>query len=322
MKNSQKGFLVPLLIIIVAVAAIGGGVYYFTHRESSEMGGNTQTNLQGKIVGETYTNDVADFSISIPKGWIVVEESWSKNTDAERGTKATGETVFIRPVYSKDAHDIKNPRITVNSSSFRGEDLENGLRNVGVDVKNTTVVHFGGDKGIGFAENRDGLVVNDIVTGHYDLEFSALESDVHQYMDLFKKVSTTFNVKLAYATTEFTENQKIDSRIAYQFQSLAFLMIGFYHDKHSYANFCPNGILNPDSYTQPSSVHGTLRDMYNNLLEARNATTQNGAEITCISSKDRYVISQVVYPGGPSYCIDNYYSDYGKAIVSAVQCSK
>ncbi|OGI95344.1 hypothetical protein A2917_02140 [Candidatus Nomurabacteria bacterium RIFCSPLOWO2_01_FULL_42_17] len=46
MKNSQKGFVVPLIIAIIAILAIGGGVYYFktANTGSSSVNNNPDTN--------------------------------------------------------------------------------------------------------------------------------------------------------------------------------------------------------------------------------------------------------------------------------------
>ena len=35
MKNTQRGFLIPLVIVIIAAAAVGGGVYYSKNKASS-----------------------------------------------------------------------------------------------------------------------------------------------------------------------------------------------------------------------------------------------------------------------------------------------
>ena len=37
MKNTKRGFIVPLLIAIIAVLAIGGGVYLYTQNKSVDI---------------------------------------------------------------------------------------------------------------------------------------------------------------------------------------------------------------------------------------------------------------------------------------------
>ncbi len=54
MKNSQKGFLVPLLIIIIAALVIGGGVYIYTKNKSvnllSDTNAQTSSSVKSNIV--------------------------------------------------------------------------------------------------------------------------------------------------------------------------------------------------------------------------------------------------------------------------------
>ncbi len=38
MKNSQKGFAIPIIIIILALLAVGGGVFFYTQREVKIVG--------------------------------------------------------------------------------------------------------------------------------------------------------------------------------------------------------------------------------------------------------------------------------------------
>jgi len=61
MKNSQKGFVVPLLIVI-AVLVIGGGVYLYAKRNQSSQNLNTHTSGDTIIAG-------MDF-FDVLKGWI------------------------------------------------------------------------------------------------------------------------------------------------------------------------------------------------------------------------------------------------------------
>jgi hypothetical protein len=58
MKNSQKGFLVPLLIIIIAVLAIGGGFYIYNKNQLSVKSSGIQT--------ASTTSDTSSTSSSTP----------------------------------------------------------------------------------------------------------------------------------------------------------------------------------------------------------------------------------------------------------------
>lgn len=56
MKNSQKGFVVPL-IIVIAVLAIGGGVYYFSQKKIGMDVSNSSNVDQKSVAAESSTHD-------------------------------------------------------------------------------------------------------------------------------------------------------------------------------------------------------------------------------------------------------------------------
>ena len=60
MKNSQKGFIVPLLLVIIAVLVVGGGVYVYENKKAEVPAvvdtGTQQTNTQTPPVINTPTN--------------------------------------------------------------------------------------------------------------------------------------------------------------------------------------------------------------------------------------------------------------------------
>ena len=53
MKNTQKGFIVPLLIVIIAVLVIGGGVYVYTKNSNP-----IQSALNDEATSTNQTTDV------------------------------------------------------------------------------------------------------------------------------------------------------------------------------------------------------------------------------------------------------------------------
>src|SRR5882724_6220939 len=62
MKNSQKGFIVPLVLILIAIVVIGGGAYVYTqHRQvSAPISNNNQ-----QATSTTNTTNSATTSVSI-----------------------------------------------------------------------------------------------------------------------------------------------------------------------------------------------------------------------------------------------------------------
>ncbi|GEM_PF-5675366 len=90
MKNSQKGFVVPLLIAIIAVLVIGGGVYVYENNKTKAPVVDTATQQQDQsqqqinsqsptpatqsnqaFSWKTYSNPEHQFSIQYPSNWVV-----------------------------------------------------------------------------------------------------------------------------------------------------------------------------------------------------------------------------------------------------------
>jgi hypothetical protein len=75
MKNSQKGFIVPLLIVIIALLAIGGGVYISKNKKAEApvldieaQQTNTQTDTS-----DWKTFSTKDFSVNYPIDWMIID---------------------------------------------------------------------------------------------------------------------------------------------------------------------------------------------------------------------------------------------------------
>jgi hypothetical protein len=69
MKNSQKGFIVPLIIVIILVSAIGGGFYFHKNKSTGTVINNVASNIESETVIQT-TNierNVEDVVSSAPK---------------------------------------------------------------------------------------------------------------------------------------------------------------------------------------------------------------------------------------------------------------
>ena len=121
MKNSQKGFVVPLLIVIV-VLVIGGGVYYFSQQERISQVQNTVditvpesvNQIQG-ISSVSYKDDWG-FLFSIPQGWSYI----STTTPAYKGRAFR----VIKVVPNSDKSTFLNSALSktvIKSNEFNSE---------------------------------------------------------------------------------------------------------------------------------------------------------------------------------------------------------
>ena len=108
-KNSQRGFIVPLLIAIIAIFVVGGGVYEYSQNKNTQKSGvenqntqndiaktNTSDNLGGRGVEntdpqidqktsdwQTYTDSKFGYSLKYPSGYSV--RKYAKNSSGGYG---------------------------------------------------------------------------------------------------------------------------------------------------------------------------------------------------------------------------------------------
>jgi hypothetical protein len=161
MKNSQKGFVIPLLIIIVAALIIGSGIYFYqknissipptvsvptvstTTIEVSSPAASTATSSSWQMyVGNT-------FSVTYPQGWTIKEEKPSDPTLENivifkaPGSSATGTStslsVDVWPII-KGVRDTP----TVTKTFLRDKSLTES----NVIIGNTPAVEFTGSNPI------------------------------------------------------------------------------------------------------------------------------------------------------------------------------
>jgi hypothetical protein len=85
MKNSQKGFIVPVLLVIIAVLVVGGGIYFYQNKKIENSSVSLQTeqfkqaaqpsNQAQNISSNTsntskvYTNAKYGFTLQLPLSW-------------------------------------------------------------------------------------------------------------------------------------------------------------------------------------------------------------------------------------------------------------
>lgn len=108
MKNSQKGFIVPVLLVIIALLVIGGGVYIYENKSSSQV--NNSNELQ------TSQNTAPDIKPSLdPKSTI------PKDISTDTATTTIMQGVSMQPTYksgtklkiSRDVSVIKRNQVII-----------------------------------------------------------------------------------------------------------------------------------------------------------------------------------------------------------------
>ncbi|MFA5942188.1 MAG: hypothetical protein WC798_00735 [Candidatus Paceibacterota bacterium] len=83
MKNSQKGFIAPLLIIIIAVLAIGAGVYYYSSKNGPS---NTNGSLNSNQTPPITTDNSVNNNVSTQNPVVQPPTSPANNSSGETTT--------------------------------------------------------------------------------------------------------------------------------------------------------------------------------------------------------------------------------------------
>lgn len=114
MKNSQKGFAIPIIIAILALLVVGGGSYIYTNKKVEapinipDITSNVPTTTPSNIVGgykdgnlgwKTYKNDKYNFKIMYPETSVI--------EDGDTGLKvkvltSNNAEVFVMISFSQD----------------------------------------------------------------------------------------------------------------------------------------------------------------------------------------------------------------------------
>jgi len=90
MKNTKKGFIVPLLIAIIAVLAIGGGIYVYEQSKTTPVEQQPVVNNQQT----TNTNNDTTVSATINKNSLVITSS--QLTATVSGTASNTNSVIVQ----------------------------------------------------------------------------------------------------------------------------------------------------------------------------------------------------------------------------------
>jgi hypothetical protein len=122
MKNTQRGFIIPLVIAVVVIMGISGGTYIYLKKDklptnstpssgqnalTDEMASNN-SNLDNANIGEkVYKNNKYKFSINYPE---------SKYSD---DNKARENAIYLHPTTKSNHFSIDNVTIIFSAVDFR-----------------------------------------------------------------------------------------------------------------------------------------------------------------------------------------------------------
>ena len=87
MKNSQKGFIVPLLIAIIAILVVGGGVYVYNKEKVEAPVSLIDTNIDK--YNKAITQRKSEEQPNLPLGYLIPNDVPAKFKIDEKGTRFT-----------------------------------------------------------------------------------------------------------------------------------------------------------------------------------------------------------------------------------------
>ncbi len=82
MKNSKKGFIIPLLVAIIAVLIVGSGAYIYSQKKSETLQ-NTPTTSSNFSDQKTYVWKDGEVTFQYPATWKIVEHTSTLGADSK-----------------------------------------------------------------------------------------------------------------------------------------------------------------------------------------------------------------------------------------------
>ncbi|MES3006108.1 MAG: hypothetical protein V4664_04140 [Patescibacteria group bacterium] len=133
MKNSQKGFVIPLVIAIVALFFISGGAYVYLNKTSNnpslDQNDNNLTAVQksestagtttDRVSWKVYSNMSYGFQLTYPENWKINDQSFTYQGNKKALIEIEG------PVRNVQSYNLTNVRLSLSVS------FEDGIKKLG-----------------------------------------------------------------------------------------------------------------------------------------------------------------------------------------------
>ena len=132
MKNSQKGFVIPLLIVIIGVLIVGGGIYFYKQKGLGSSSAVASQQLIDTSSWSTYTSQEYGFSFKYPT---------TMQVDDISQTDKYGPVEIIELVVKYTSNPTTNNRINI---LVRDKSQIGVLKNVLGNLKSTSNIQPGG----------------------------------------------------------------------------------------------------------------------------------------------------------------------------------
>lgn len=101
MNNSQRGFIIPLVVAIIAILAVGGGVYVYTQSKQNETIGS-----QNKEKEISKNNQITNSAITISTESKIEISKISGSTSLNSGESGTWQIEINNPTKSSVTYGV------------------------------------------------------------------------------------------------------------------------------------------------------------------------------------------------------------------------
>ena len=340
MKNSQKGFLVPLIVILVAIVA-GGSIYYYFHQplESNlqtkpnsvhtEPSGSTTPSSYRQISSwKIYSHPKLPFTFQYPADWNAPKEinlGGGLILEFSSGLTMSWSQYYnkIRSKEEQTADEVGDQLLATTTSYYGKPDPDKGTKsNVTINNRNFIKIDFNASAihptNIGATTKLLPLPVAYATKVDSTIDIIGVENSLNKVDKVtFNKIIESINITSA---TQAISDKNND--LEFSLNSLVLAMDENYKAVPSfdYSNLCLNNQINV-----AGKSHNNLspHQMVDEILKIKNAKTQSEAGIICIATKGKFAVSVPLLYSNTAYCIDSSKSrfhDRSKADLTTQLC--
>ncbi|MDO8604009.1 MAG: hypothetical protein Q7K40_01185, partial [bacterium] len=98
MKNSQKGFIVPVLLALIATLLVGGGTYIYIHNKTANQ--LEDASFAAQTVGwKTYSNTTSGVTFKYPPNWLIRETTDKSGVDFAKSELAPNDPGSLKKIF-------------------------------------------------------------------------------------------------------------------------------------------------------------------------------------------------------------------------------
>jgi hypothetical protein len=337
MKNTQSGFIAPILLVVIALLVIGGGVYVYENKKveapavvntETQESNQQQTSVKNVPSSQQTTSGFVKyfsplgFQLSLPEGWVVkTRKGDAKLIGDQWFLPKEMETVYNQYIAGPEG-DVQNyfrvrilasPKVStakeIPTSLYSEKDNVITEKNIVINGNNAYEVISGGEGGRGnFKQYTVFLLVNPKETANstfsYVVIMEYLDRDITFDQSLAEKIAYSFveNIPQEMSNKNSPVSGAVlkdsDENIKTQLWMISNYAELALYKAGSFANLCSGEYIN-------LSFDKSIKDSVEKIIAAEKVSSQKDLGIRCFSSGKKYAISIPLKASSEWWCIDS-----------------